>query len=57
MPAIVQILVVLFLALVVLVALTKRFPVHLTPKQAKIMSYLAMGGVVVAVMAGLFRSF
>lgn len=57
MPAIVQILVVLFLALVVLVALTKRFPVHLSPKQAKIMSYLAMGGVVVAVMAGIFRSF
>lgn len=56
MPPIVQIIVVLFLALVVLVAVTKRFPVHLTAKQAKIMSYVAMGGVVVAVLAGLFRT-
>lgn len=56
MPPIVQIIIVLFLALVVLVALTKRFPVHLTPQQAKIMSYVAMGGVVVAIVAGLFRT-
>ncbi|MCH8552599.1 MAG: hypothetical protein LAT62_11720 [Natronospirillum sp.] len=56
MPAIVQIILVLFLALVVLVALTKRFPVHLSPKQAKTMSYVAMGGVVVAILAGLFRT-
>lgn len=57
MPPIVQIIIVLFLALVVLVAVTKRFPVHLNEKQAKIMSYVAMGGVVVAILAGIFRSF
>lgn len=56
MPAIVQILIVLFLALIVLVALTKRFPVNLTQKQARILSYVAMGGVVVAIVAGLFRT-
>lgn len=56
MPAIVQILIVLFFALVVLVAVTKRFPVNLTPKQARILSYVAMGGVVVAIVAGLFRT-
>lgn len=56
MPPIVQIIIVLFLALFVFVTLTKKFPVNLTEKQARIMSYVAMGGVAVAIMAGIFRS-
>ncbi len=56
MPPIVQIIIVLFLALVVFVTLTKKFPVHLTEKQARIMSYVAMGGVAVAIIAGLIRT-
>lgn len=57
MPPIVQIIIVLFLALFVFVTLTKKFPVHLSEKQARIMSYVAMGGVAVAIFAAIFRSF
>lgn len=56
MPAIVQIIGVLFLALVVLVSLTKRFPVNLTPEQAKWLRLLAIGGVLLAIIVGFFRT-
>jgi len=56
MPAIVQIIVVLFLALVVLVALTKRFPVHLKPEQVKWLRLLAIGGVLLAIIVGFIRT-
>lgn len=56
MPAIVQIIIVLFLALVVLVSLTKRFPVALTPEQVKWLRLLAIGGVLLAIIVGFFRT-
>lgn len=56
MPDIVVILVALFFGLVLLVAITKRFPVNLTQKQAQIMMYVAMGALVVTLVAGLFRT-
>ncbi len=56
MPDIVKILIALFFGLILLVAITKRFPVHLTEKQSRVLMYVAMGALVVTLVAGLFRT-
>lgn len=57
MPPILQILILLFLALFVLVTVTKKFPVQLTEQQGKVLMYVAMGAMATAGVVMLFRGF
>lgn len=57
MPPILQILILLFLALFVLVTVTKKYPVHLTEQQGKVLMYIAMGAMATAGIVMLFRGF
>lgn len=57
MPALFQILILLFLALFVLVTVTKKFPVQLTERQGRVLMYVAMGAMATAGIVMLFRGF
>ncbi|MFY0665430.1 MAG: hypothetical protein JXQ97_12465 [Natronospirillum sp.] len=57
MPALLQILILLFLALFVLVTVTKKYPVQLTEQQGKVLMYVAMGAMATAGIVMLFRGF
>lgn len=57
MPPILQILILLFLALFVLVTVTKKYPVQLTEQQGKVLMYVAMGAMATAGVVMLFRGF
>ncbi|MFC3852484.1 hypothetical protein ACFOSD_00705 [Salinispirillum marinum] len=55
MPALFQVLILLFLGLFVLVTVTKKYPVNLSEKQGRTLMYVAMGAMALAAVVSLFR--